>query len=1168
MVGEIDESTLFMIQDITMLLSSSHEAYFPVLITGSSSSRIHKSLFSKSKCPHGSKLSTSTSASLFFIEAGVASSEGFVKDEINFCSWELEIGEAEAGDSEEESENMRYGRSSNQRKIGGDGSYMNKWHGNVMTAGKAYEMQYNNGTVQVSSSTPNKMLANAPSTRKSPPDKSAVDGRISDEASKMVEIQYDNEAIQASLSTPNKVLENAALLPIQRKTTPDKGNGGLPQGVLGTENFGGSLVTANGHVVKHAFERTPIAEHGERAAGCYDICKVISGTNISNQTPYSDASDKRTPPSCSSRTSKLSCASLLSKDPSNRLSIPHQSSHGERSISPPASKQIADDFGAFEVTGINRQVSGKTDTLTVNQVHVMTDNGVALARAEEKPQNKSTKLKSVGSEDGSSCSPAVNAHNFLKNNLESSESNPVKRQSVETAQDRMGDPPPKKLLSFQRNSTKRLTAFSTSPADTLQAKVSELHVMDQAAFSGKLDGANMPPLEGHVTQGRGSLEMSSNQGGTKSLVFIDSGSISNQANNNAHMSTSLIPLIGQNNESKETNCSRAELLSSDHNFSPEKNQTGERAEACENEMNGSSSKNPSIKTTKKFVARKNTSKRHGISDMTLFDAKCGMSSGEGAATGNLTNGAAQSQADAQHEALEGKKNLEIGLTLTAGKVPQIDQENNRPSAQRPSNKTKRKSAVMIENDVIIDDEEKHSTKYKQYNVENQVCEKNVSKFEQANEPNVFALRSAEGRENIEKFLGPIENNMQHIGRKNSILEVPKSSSKLKRKAGIVRETNLDADKENQPNETESRNVDNVKKHSTGKIVSKSTQVKSKRGGVNSEGKIDASKAGKMSTSKQFEPQWFILSGHHLQRKEFQQVIKNLRGRMCRDSHHWCYQATHFIVPDPLRRTEKFFAAAAAGRWILKTDYLTASSQAGKFLNEEPFEWYKTGLSEDGAINLEAPRKWRLLRQRTGHGAFYGMNIIIYGECIAPSLDTLKRVVKAGDGSILATSPPYHRFLKSHVDFAIVSPGMPRVDAWIQEFLAHNVPCVLADYLVEFVCKPGYSLDRHVLYNTYAAAEKSHANHLQRLEVIEVPTQEDDILCSVCKLGDRAEVMLICGDDAGKAGCGVAMHIDCCDPPFDSVPESDWFCSKCCSSVSKKGAKNSSVLKRKPSLHVK
>lgn len=70
--------------------------------------------------------------------------------------------------------------------------------------------------------------------------------------------------------------------------------------------------------------------------------------------------------------------------------------------------------------------------------------------------------------------------------------------------------------------------------------------------------------------------------------------------------------------------------------------------------------------------------------------------------------------------------------------------------------------------------------------------------------------------------------------------------------------------------------------------------------------------GKVLNKVYTEPTWFILSGHRLQRKEFQQVIRRLKGRLCRDSHHWSYQATHFITPD-LRRTEKLFAAAASGR---------------------------------------------------------------------------------------------------------------------------------------------------------------------------------------------------------------------------------------------------------------
>lgn len=202
-------------------------------------------------------------------------------------------------------------------------------------------------------------------------------------------------------------------------------------------------------------------------------------------------------------------------------------------------------------------------------------------------------------------------------------------------------------------------------------------------------------------------------------------------------------------------------------------------------------------------------------------------------------------------------------------------------------------------------------------------------------------------------------------------------------------------------------------------------------------------------------------------------------------------------------------------------------------------------------------------------------------------DTLKRVVKAGDGTILATSPPYTRFLESGVDFAVVSPGMPRVDMWVQEFLRHEIPCVVADYLVEFVCKPGYSLERHVQYNTHALAEKALKNLVSRSEAIvglvtppshgsdsdipchEVmtPPNDSDVPCQVCGSRDRGEEMLICGDESGSTGCGVGTHIDCCDPPLADVPEEDWFCTKCSESKSsmkpsKNAKKRTHVSKRK------
>ncbi|KAH0784324.1 hypothetical protein KY290_003922 [Solanum tuberosum] len=293
---------------------------------------------------------------------------------------------------------------------------------------------------------------------------------------------------------------------------------------------------------------------------------------------------------------------------------------------------------------------------------------------------------------------------------------------------------------------------------------------------------------------------------------------------------------------------------------------------------------------------------------------------------------------------------------------------------------------------------------------------------------------------------------------------------------------MDVEKENSPLiEGQSTSYN---EHGAGKSSPKCGNKKPLKADVANPRSLQVTKVGA-------EQRWFILSGHRLLRKEFEKVIKRLKGHVCRDSHQWSYQATHFIVPDPVRRTEKLFAAAASGRWILKSDYLTASNEAGRLLDEEKYEWHKKGLTEDLAIDLEAPRKWRLLRERTGHGAFYGMKIIIYGDCIVPPLDTLKRAVKAGDGTILATSPPYTRFLNSGIDFAVVDETMPHYDKWVQEFLRCEIPCILADYLVAYVCKPGYPCDSYVQYNTHTWVERSLKNLEDRLEEVVVDMVPSD-----------------------------------------------------------------------------
>ncbi|KAL7112541.1 hypothetical protein ACP275_04G008600 [Erythranthe tilingii] len=133
------------------------------------------------------------------------------------------------------------------------------------------------------------------------------------------------------------------------------------------------------------------------------------------------------------------------------------------------------------------------------------------------------------------------------------------------------------------------------------------------------------------------------------------------------------------------------------------------------------------------------------------------------------------------------------------------------------------------------------------------------------------------------------------------------SKKLKSSAAVM-------EKENIPS--------SIKQQSMNKEDSKSR----KRPLKNATKAVEASPVKAIQKPKvRTEPARFILTGHKLQRKEFQQVIKRLKGRICRDSHHWSYQATHSIVPDPIRRTEKFFAAAASGRYFIQLSHIITLS---------------------------------------------------------------------------------------------------------------------------------------------------------------------------------------------------------------------------------------------------
>lgn len=55
-------------------------------------------------------------------------------------------------------------------------------------------------------------------------------------------------------------------------------------------------------------------------------------------------------------------------------------------------------------------------------------------------------------------------------------------------------------------------------------------------------------------------------------------------------------------------------------------------------------------------------------------------------------------------------------------------------------------------------------------------------------------------------------------------------------------------------------------------------------------------------------------------------------------------------------------------------------------------------------------------------------------------------------------------------------------------------------------------------------------------------QGDDVACMACGSDQGGDRMMLCD------GCDAALHMDCLQPPLDSVPEGDWLCPGCCAAV--------------------
>ncbi|RLN51411.1 hypothetical protein BBJ29_000640 [Phytophthora kernoviae] len=171
------------------------------------------------------------------------------------------------------------------------------------------------------------------------------------------------------------------------------------------------------------------------------------------------------------------------------------------------------------------------------------------------------------------------------------------------------------------------------------------------------------------------------------------------------------------------------------------------------------------------------------------------------------------------------------------------------------------------------------------------------------------------------------------------------------------------------------------------------------------------------------------------------------------------KCTHIICFE-LKRTEKFIAGCVAGKWILKPSYLEACSVAGKFVEEAAYEWGTDASDKelmDPRIWPEAPAYWRKELAAGKLGAFAGWRFFIHSKCVPPR-DMCERIAVAGGGSVvpLIKSTDVAALSKeSTADepvVALLPPDLPARDTWLKKFKTHNIECIKANFIIDYVTK--------------------------------------------------------------------------------------------------------------------
>jgi topoisomerase (DNA) II binding protein 1 len=213
-----------------------------------------------------------------------------------------------------------------------------------------------------------------------------------------------------------------------------------------------------------------------------------------------------------------------------------------------------------------------------------------------------------------------------------------------------------------------------------------------------------------------------------------------------------------------------------------------------------------------------------------------------------------------------------------------------------------------------------------------------------------------------------------------------------------------------------------------------------------------------------KPKVFMVSGWTENEPNVEEAVARLGGSISGEG-HYDPTSTHMLAVK-VSRSEKMLGSVAAGNWVLHHTYVSASIEAGQWLDERKYEW---GNMENKFIKdkegmeyklANAARKWRL-GASISEGAFSGMRFILHMP--DNKKGPFSRLVRAGGGEVLPAKTPYsntpgatHLLTETkyigegQVDFAgLATRGVPVMKPiYLNDFLTTDPPPSVEQFLLD------------------------------------------------------------------------------------------------------------------------